>query len=186
MDAELREAGEELQRVRAELQASEARLSVANEKGLQLNVETASAEEALQRLKELRSDEQSRAQQLNADKAALQQAKADLEARLRAAAQAAELQAKEAQAQRYELQAQLTEAHRKLESAQAGAVRAEMHLERERQEGSNAADASGRMHAQLDDEKRARQALAQQLTRTRTRTRIRTRTLALTLTLPLT
>ena len=59
--------------MRAELQASEARLSVANEKGLQLNVGTASAEEALQRLKELRSDEQNRAQQLNADKAALQQ-----------------------------------------------------------------------------------------------------------------
>ena len=59
-------------------------------------------------------------------------------------------------------------------------MRAEMHLERERQEGSNAADASGRMHAQLDDEKRARQALAQQLTLTRTLTRTLTLTLTLT------
>ena len=163
VEAELREAQEELHRVQAELQATDARLSVANEQGLQLHVETASTEEALQRLKELRGDEQGRAQQLNADKAALQQAKADLEARLRAAALATERQAQEGQAQRYELQAQLTEAHRKLESAQAGAVRAEMYLEREMQSGTTAADASGRMHAQLDDEKRGRQALAQQL-----------------------
>ena len=101
--------------------------------------------------------------QLNTDKAALQQAKADLEARLRGAAQAAERQEQEAQAQRYELQSQLTEAHRKLESAQAEAVRAELYLEQERQSGSTAADASGRLQAQLDDERRGRQALAQQL-----------------------
>ena len=89
--------------------------------------------------------------------------KADLEARLRGAAQAAERHEQEAQAQRYELQSQLTEAHRKLESAQAEAVRADMYLERERQSGSTAADASSRLQAQLDDEKRGRQAQAQQL-----------------------
>ena len=50
VEAELREAQEELHRVQAELQATDARLSVANEQGLQLHVETASTEEALQRL----------------------------------------------------------------------------------------------------------------------------------------
>ena len=127
-DAKARDARDELSRVQSELQSTEAQLSVANEQGLQLHVETASTEEQLSKVKELRTDDQGKILQLNADKAALVQKGVDLEARLRQQAQLAEKQAQEEERRRYELQAQLTEANRKLEAAQADAVRSELYL----------------------------------------------------------
>ena len=162
-DAKARDASDELGRAQSELQSTEAQLSVANEQGLQLHVETASTEKQLSKVKELRTDDQGKILQLNADKAALVQRGGDLEARLRQQAQLAEKQAHEEERRRYELQAQLTEANRKLEAAQADAVRSEVYLQRERQSGTHATDEGSRLQSQLDDERRTRQTLAQQL-----------------------
>lgn len=146
-----------------ELAACEERLRVANDGSLDVQMASAAAEEAVKQLKGARADDAARMQRLNTDRAALRQQVDDLEARLASVAATAERQEVESQKQRYELHAQLTEVHRRCEDLQAQATRSELLLQHEREGSMSASDREKQLSAQLDSERRSRQALSQQL-----------------------
>ncbi len=157
------EAAKALEMKSSELDASEERLRVANEGSLAMHMETASAEDGLRQLKALRSDDAAKMQRLNEERASLQQTVQALEERLQGQAAAAERMQVEAGKQRYELHAQLTEVHRRCEDLQSAATKSELLLQHERESGSTASENEKRLASQLDAERRAKQALAQQL-----------------------
>uniref|UniRef100_A0A7S2MYR3 Uncharacterized protein n=1 Tax=Haptolina brevifila TaxID=156173 RepID=A0A7S2MYR3_9EUKA len=147
----------------AELMQVEDRLRVANDGSLDQQMASASAEEAVRQLKELRKDDADKNMRLTTERAGLVQKVEDLEARLASSAAAVERANGEASKQRYELQAQLTEVHRRCEDLQAQATRSELMLQHERETGLTASDAEKRLQLQLDNERRAKMALQQQL-----------------------
>ena len=91
------------------------------------------------------------------------QAAKDLERQLEAARRAAERQQADWASQRLELQQQLTEAHRRIENAQADSVRHELELQQQKQLGESQEIGGSRLQLQLEEERRARQQLAQKL-----------------------
>ena len=147
----------------AELAACEERLRVANDGSLEQQMSASAAEEAVKQLKALRAEDANKMQRLNTERATLQQKVDDYEARLASTAASAERAEIQSQKQRYELHAQLTEVHRRCEDLQAQATRAELLLTHERETGLTASDHEKRLAAQLETERRAKQALSQQL-----------------------
>lgn len=147
----------------SELAQVEERLRVANDGSLDQQMSAAAAEESVKQLKALRAEDASKMQRLNTERATLQQKVDDLEARLQSTAATAERAEVESQKQRYELHAQLTEVHRRCEDLQAQATRAELLLQHERETGLTSSDHEKRLSSQLDAERRAKQALSQQL-----------------------
>ena len=146
-----------------ELDASEERLRVANDGSLDQQMASASAEEAVRQLKELRKDDADKLLRVTTERASLVQKVEDLEARLQSGASQAERASTEAAKQRYELHAQLTEVHRRCEDLQAQAARSDQLLKHERETGLTASDHEKRLGIQLDEERRAKQALQIQL-----------------------
>ena len=187
------EAEGELGSVRSELHATEERLRVSNEQTLAQHVEAAATEEQMATIKEQRADDQTKMIKAAAERAALIQARRppppapsppspslhpsptpspfpltlqaakDLERQLEAARRAAERQQADWASQRLELQQQLTEAHRRIENAQADSVRHELELQQQKQLGESQEIGGSRLQLQLEEERRARQQLAQKL-----------------------
>ena len=153
-----------LEQATKELAAVEERLRVANDGSLDQQMISASAEAAVSQLKSLRGDDAGKMQRLVAEKATLEQKVGETEMRLQQTVENAESAEAAASRQRYDLQEQLTKLHRHAEDLQAKATRAELLLQHERETGLNASEHEKRLAEQLDEEKRARMALAQQLT----------------------
>lgn len=156
-------AREALASTTEELAAAEHRLRVANDGALEQQMAVSGSEEAFQQLKVLRAEDADRMMRLTTERATLVQQVADLEQRLTSTASAAERAESSAAKHRYELHAQLTEVHRRCEDLQALSTRNELLLAHERETGLTTTDHEKRLQAQLDTERRANQALQQQL-----------------------
>ena len=147
----------------SELAAAEERLRVANDGSLELQMAASGSEDALGQLKALRSEDAEKMMRLTSERASLRQKVDELEQRISTMAAAAERAEGTASKQRYELQAQLTEVHRRCEDLMAQATRSELMLAHERETGLTATDHEKRLQMQLDNERRAKQVLQQQL-----------------------